>query len=442
MKRPNGLSRRAVVGTGVSLAPAIIVAACAPGASEVPAASSTAPITISFGTDWLAGQRGDIMKQALELFKQKHPHITLQKNDITGEYFTQMTARFVSGTQDDVTIFDGVQFDHFRKLGKFVDLTPMLKAAKVDVNAFTKMDSVYTPDGKRYALPFQLTIGAWYVNKTLFKQEGLALPNENWTWNDMADAARKLTKVDSNQWGLGPALNTNLQVSVLPLILSNNGHHISADLKQTSIMASPSLEVIRWVADRHQRDRTWVPPGVAGVGFTNGNVAMAWGNTASIGSSTAGFVQSLADKFEWDVMPQPKSPTTGKSINTFNEQPYVITTKDKGTAARLDASFAVLQHLSGKDVQMLIAKQRGSTPILKDLVRTSPHMDAPPASMNVLVKSLDNMSDMRFFDGYLEWRDAYAKELIEVWSSKVSADVGAQKANDAGNAVRAGLNRK
>ena len=48
----------------------------------------------------------------------------------------------------------------------------------------------------------------------------------------------------------------------------------------------------------------------------------------------------------------------------------------------------------------------------------------------------------RFFDGYLEWRDAYAKELIEVWSSKVSADVGAQKANDAGNAVLAGLNRK
>ncbi len=151
---PHGLSRRSLVGTGISLAPAVLVAACVPGATEPQSAPSTAPITISFGTDWVAGARGDIMKQALEMFKQKHPTITLERHDIGGDYYTQITSGFASGTQDDVTIFDGPQFDTFRKIGKFVDLTPLLKAAKVDMNNYTKLDPVYAPEGKRYGMPF------------------------------------------------------------------------------------------------------------------------------------------------------------------------------------------------------------------------------------------------------------------------------------------------
>jgi multiple sugar transport system substrate-binding protein len=422
--------------------PAALLAACASSGDQTPAQPSTAPITLTFGTDWSSGARGEIMKQALQLWAQKHPQITLDRHDIGDDYFTRMAADFAAGTQDDVTLFDGVQFDHFRKLNKFVEITPLLKSHRVDTNNYTKADPVYTPEGKRYSMPFQLTIGTWYVNKTLFKQEGVPLPAETWTWTEWADAARRLTKPDKNQWGLGPALNANIQVSLLPMMISNGGHHLSADFKRTNFMDAATLEVIRWAADRVMRDRSWVPPGVAGVGFPNGNLAMAYGNSGGIGSAAGGFVQSVADKFEWDVMPQPRAPRTGKSLTTFNEQPYVITQKDRTTAARVEAGFQVLLHLAGKDVQSLVAKHRGSTPVLRELVRTSPYADAPPASMSQVLKSLDNLSDMRFFAGYLEWRDAYAKELNEIWASKVSADAGAQKATDAGNAVLASLGRK
>ncbi|HVG97697.1 MAG TPA: extracellular solute-binding protein, partial [Chloroflexota bacterium] len=398
----------------------------------------TAPVTLSFGTDWSSGVRGDIMKQALALFAQQHPTVTLDRHDIGDDYFTRVAGDFAAGTQDDVTLFDGPQFDHFRKLGKFVDLTPLLKARRVDPAAtHTRADPVYTPDGKRYAMPFQLTVGAWFVNKTLFRQEGLAPPTDAWTWNEWADAARRLTKADKNQWGLGPALNTNLQVSVLPLLISNGAHHVSEDGRQTTLTAPAALETIRWVADRVTRDQSWAAPGVAGVGFPSGNVAMAWGNTGSIGNSANGWVQSISDKFEWDVMPQPKAPKTGRSVTTFNEQPYVITTKDRGAAGRVEAGLSVLLHLAGKDVQSLIAAQRGSTPVLRELARTSPYLDAPPASMGVINRSLDTLAEIRFFAGYLEWRDAYAGALQEIWTGKIAPDAGAQKAVDAGNAALA-----
>ena len=439
MTKPSTLTRRAVHRLGaLALAGAATpLAACASGAAQIAPKAVNVPVTISFGTDWSSGPRGDIMKQALASFAQQRPTITVDRHDIGNDYYTKLAADFAAGTQDDVILFDGPVFDQFRKQNAFVDLTPLLKAAKVDVNSYTRADPVFAPEGKRYALPFQLTYGIWLVNKTLFGQAGLKLPAESWTWNDWADAAKALTNPDKGQYGLGPTLNNNLQVSVLPLILSNGGHHISADFKQTMLAAPEATEAIRWVADRIVRERSWVPYGDKTGTFANGNVAMAFANTGAIGSSASGMVQSLRDKFDWDLMPQPKAPRAGKSLTNFNEQPHVLTAKQGGPAGRVDAGFALLLHMAGKDVQTLIARLRGSTPVLRELVNGSPYTDAPPATMSLVGRSIDSAVETRFFAGYLEWRDEYAKPLADIWSGKVSVETGVQQAVQAGNAVLA-----
>jgi ABC-type glycerol-3-phosphate transport system substrate-binding protein len=424
--------------SALALVPA---ASAACGLGSQPRAAGTAgsaPVTLTFGTDWSSGPRGEIMKQALAGFAQQHPTITLERHDIGDDYYTRLSGDFAAGTQDDVTLFDGPVFDHFRRQNAFVELTALLKANKVDAGAYTRVDPVFAPDGKRYGMPFQLTFGTWLVNQTLFARAGLKQPAETWTWNEWADAARALTNAEAGQYGLGPTLNQNLQVSVLPLILSNGGHHVSADMKQTLLTAPPAMEAIRWVADRIVKDRSWVPLGERGATFAAGNVAMAYANTGAIGSQSSGLVQSVGAKFEWDLMPQPRAPRTGRSVTNFNEQPYVITAKHGAPAARVEAGFAVLLHLAGREVQTLIARHRGSTPVLKELIAGPPYADAPPAGMGLVSKVAETAADTRFFAGYLEWRDAYGKELNDVWSSKIAVDAGIQKANEAGNAV---LNR-
>jgi ABC-type glycerol-3-phosphate transport system substrate-binding protein len=168
---------------------------------------------------------------------------------------------------------------------------------------------------------------------------------------------------------------------------------------------------------------------------------MAWGNTGSIGSSAAGYARTLADRFDWDLMPQPRAPRTGKSRTTFNQQPHAITVKQTGSAARPEGAFTFITFLADKDVQSIIAELRGSTPTLRQLVATAPYTNAPPPSMSLVNSLVESMDSNRYFPGYLEWRNAYATELIEIWSSKVAADVGAQKANAAGDAVLATLTR-
>jgi hypothetical protein len=217
------------------------------------------------------------------------------------------------------------------------------------------------------------------------------------------------------------------------MIFSNGGHHIGADFKQTQMLNPATLETLRWAADRVTRDRTWVAPGISGVSFANGNVAMGWGNTGAIGSD----LLAIGGKFEWEIMPQPKAPKTDRRVATFNQSPNVLTNKPGGGSARIDAAFTLMTFMSGKEVQLLIAKDRGSTPALRELVTVAPYTDAPPGNMAAIGKQLDSVADLRFFPLYADWQNAYGGQLVEIWKGTVSVDAGAQKANDAGNAVLA-----
>ena len=85
---------------------------------------------------------------------------------------------------------------------------------------------LYTYDDKYYAVPKDIdTIALWY-NKTLFDEAGLDYPTADWTWDDVTEAAKKLTKDDGSQYGLGMR-NDNNQAGYYNLIYDNGGYIIS-----------------------------------------------------------------------------------------------------------------------------------------------------------------------------------------------------------------------
>lgn len=422
---------------GASASGAAGFAACGPARSDQTSTASATPVTIGFTTDWDSGARIETMKQALAMFAQRYPKITVNKTDLAGgKAQTYFATTLAAGTQDDVILLGAPEVPHYRDQGVFVDLAPYLKTAKIDTKIYTYLDPAHSVGSKRYFIPFQQGGSVWTVNKTMFQKENVPLPNENWTWNDWADAARKLTKPEKDQYGLGKALDTDLKAKFLPLIVSNGGHHISADFKKTQMLEAGTLDAIRWAADRMQRDRSWITPDVKNLDFNNGNVAMY------MGSGVGDIHERVAGKFEWDIMPQPKSPRTGKSLRTFNNQPHGVTNKPTGGAARVEAAVTFALFMSGKDVQILVGKDKGSMPALRELVTSPPFSNPPPASMSLMAKGLDEPVDLRLFDGYADWEKAYTTALLDVWNGKVSADAGAKLANDAGDAVLAQLAKK
>src|SRR5437588_657670 len=73
---------------------------------------------------------------------------------------------------------------------------------KVEMDKFPEgLTTIYNFEGNQYAIPKDFdTVGLWY-NKTMFDEAGLAYPDENWTWDDLYNAAKKLTKPDGSQYG-------------------------------------------------------------------------------------------------------------------------------------------------------------------------------------------------------------------------------------------------
>ena len=87
---------------------------------------------------------------------------------------------------------------------------------------------LYTHEDKYYAVPKDVdTIALWY-NKTMFDEAEMEYPTADWTWDDMFEAAKKLTKDDGSQYGLA-LRNDNNQAGYYNMIYDNGGFVINDD---------------------------------------------------------------------------------------------------------------------------------------------------------------------------------------------------------------------
>ncbi|MCQ4741354.1 extracellular solute-binding protein, partial [Blautia hominis] len=66
----------------------------------------------------------------------------------------------------------------------------------------------------------------------MFDEAGVAYPTAEWTWDDVFEAAKKLTKEDGSQYGLA-IRNDNNQAGYYNMIYDNNGYIISEDKKKS-----------------------------------------------------------------------------------------------------------------------------------------------------------------------------------------------------------------
>ena len=103
---------------------------------------------------------------------------------------------------------------------------------------------LYTYDDKYYAVPKDVdTIALWY-NKTMFDEAGLAYPTADWTWDDVSEAAKKLTKDDGSQYGLA-VRNDNNQAGYYNLVYDNGGYIINEDKTKSGWDDPKTMEAMK-----------------------------------------------------------------------------------------------------------------------------------------------------------------------------------------------------
>ena len=166
-------------------------------------------------------------------------------------YWTLLEAGASGGTMPDVFWMHSNTAQMYMENDILLDLDPYIeKDETMDLGKYYQgiVDLYTRTDGKHFAIPKDHDTIALLYNKAIFDQYGVDYPTDDWTWDDMYEAAKKITEA-SNGDVYGMAMNTsNNQDGWYNLIYDYGAELITEDHKGTTI-GSPEgkagMEMVR-----------------------------------------------------------------------------------------------------------------------------------------------------------------------------------------------------
>ena len=179
----------------VAAVAALALTACSSGGSgsTEPTASSTgpdtSPVTLNF-TWWGNDDRADRYNQALALFKEKYPYITVQTSFAAfPDYWTARSTEAAGRALPDVMQFDLSYLREFNQNGQLLDLQKYVDNGTIDLSGFDDtLTKAGVLDDKMIGIPTSTNTFAMFQNPNVIEQTGATFPDEaDYTWDDYND---------------------------------------------------------------------------------------------------------------------------------------------------------------------------------------------------------------------------------------------------------------
>lgn len=274
--------------------------------------SSDKGVTITYAV-WDSNQAKLIQKIADDFEKKTGIHVEIQVNG-WADYWTSLEAAATGGSLPDTFWMHSNNIYYYASNGQLLDLNKYIKDSKdIDLANYPKgLDEIYNLDGKQYAIPKDYdTIGLWY-NKKMFDEAGVSYPNADWTWDDLKEAAKKLTKPDKSQYGILAPLHS--QEGYYNFVYQNGGTIVTKD-KKSGYDDPKTIEAMKYY---FSFVRDGLSPAITedaqrAEAFQNGLVAMAFFGSWNL----SGFAANDYISQNCDVSVLPKS-NQGKQASIFN----------------------------------------------------------------------------------------------------------------------------
>lgn len=319
-------------------------------------------------------------------FEAEHPDIKINYRVITGNetLFVQLAA----GEGPDVMTISWANIGDFMRAGLLENLSPYIKTDTREIDP----DDIFAAalaggewNKQQYALPATLGAQGLYLNTDLFAQHGLALPPENWSWEDFARLAKRLTRVDSSgnkvQWGWQ---NTTDYAPWMSVVYSYGGRLLSPGF------TAPVFNTPATVAGLKMLQQMVYEDGVTGGAFLKNNVAMVIRPAETVTTWLAGV------NFRWQGFLMPSGPA-GRALMGGAHQ-LAINKASKNKAA----AWTFVKYYVGKAGQK-VTTQFATVPFRRSLFRTA--IEANPG-IAVLVQQMDD---------WIQYTNRLHNEINRIW---------------------------
>lgn len=298
----------AAVAVAMSLVAVAGVGQAASGAK--PAGGERTTVTFWNG---FTGPDRPVLEQLVEEFNSSQEAVTVEMEiSPWDQFFQQLLPALSSGNGPDLVAMDTAQLPQYVVRGVLRPMTDYYEDPSTESDALVQaaVDATHW-DGVAYGVPMNFTTVLLYWNKDLFEAAGLDPERPPATWEEFADAAKKLTVED--RYGL--AIADNNTVPMWPILLWGNGGGVVSDDGTTSLLDAPETIEALELWGGLVRDEGISPIGLAGADadklFETGRAAMEivgpW--------MTTGFTEA---GLNFGVAPPPEGPagpvTLGASV--------------------------------------------------------------------------------------------------------------------------------
>lgn len=214
-------------------------------------AESTCPLPVEEGATIVFSGWGDdseqqIYRDSIERFKAVCPSVTVEYQPIPDNFQDKLKAQMAGGTAPDVFYVDDQLMTAFASSGQLMALDDVMAEAGVSRDDFIpSLLTIFTLDGRTYALPKDWgTLGLVYLPEA-FADAGIEEPTADWTWDDMRAAA--ITIAEKGNYA-GFCMGADW-ARFAPFAFSNGGKYASSDYTTATLDTPEIKEMATFVAE-------------------------------------------------------------------------------------------------------------------------------------------------------------------------------------------------
>ena len=161
--------------------------------------------------------------------------------------------------------------------------------------------------GDLFLVPYFFNVSLLYYNIDMFAAAGVALPNNDWTWEDYVEQARELTQFyrGRGEDKYGTTIVAGWWVEWLCHVHQAGGQFIGDDWHHSPMDSPPAIEALQFFNDLVNVHKVSPEPkNILPYMFVNQHSAMEWGGHTE---NWVGLRKNA--EFRWDVTLLPKHPS-------------------------------------------------------------------------------------------------------------------------------------
>lgn len=383
--------------------------------SAVPVYAGESDVTLSVSI-WDSNQEPGI-KEILADFTAKtgiNTEISVVKWD---EYWTMLEAGAQGGSLPDVFWMHSNESERYMSNDMLLDLTDKISESEVidPENYPADVWGLYTYDGKYFAVPKDVdTIALWY-NKAMFDEAGLDYPTADWTWEDVGEAAKKLTKEDGSQYGMAMR-NDNNQAGYYNMIYDNGGFIISDD-KTTSGWDDPktieAMQVLEgWIKDGVMPSLETMSENGEDVLFQSGKVAMVFQGSWMLTT----YKDNEYTAANCDIVELPKNSQTGRRSSVYNGLGWAASAAGEHT----EEAWQLIEYLGSKEAQEKQAELGVTMSAYKDT--SDAWSKSADFNLQAYLNMMDDMEIRPYSKSTVTWENEDNEILKGVYTGEITME--------------------